>query len=937
MGADRARRSFDASRMYRSVVSQQGRVTLEADVNEAEEIRAAASRAELSEIIGPAGAPGAGFQISVPAPPGGTGPFDFGIAPGTIYVGGARISQPAATTYENQKLTEWRDFPAGALADDPLPTAKPPFNELVYLIATEQEVSAVEDRVLREVALGGPDTSGRTRLVQRVMRAPTANDDCEGALTRTLTGTEGVQFDPNTMRITSTAALKADFVPAAAPADPCEPTAQSGFLGAENQLIRVQVTGDRSLLWGYDNASFLYRGVVTPDRQSIKLAGTPVDVFHQPRPGQWVEVLDLAVDLGGDERVAASYGWPYALDDYDATSNAIHLPAVVVQGLDAEVFVRVWDNRLVFAGDGTTATELVLADGSGTGIVVNTIGSPVAGDYWMIGVRPSNPTAILPARLQTAFQPPDGPSRWATALATIHWVDQRTARVRDCRRPFDNLVNLTHARACELMLRPGDQFQRLIDRQIRLNAVLGSNGLHVRFAGARFDLAAPLEFQALNGGHLKISGCGLGTEIVAVGWESAIVTSGWGSTSVSDLSIATDGVPEGPPRSQLGGALTILETGAATVERVTARSPSSAVRTASCLTIRNTEPGAGTSASIRSCDLQAGANQIGALLVNTAFATVEDNRISVGASESLPIRITRRMLISNIRIGNHWSTEPAGRPGRIDASFTLWDDQVLAFTTDAMLKDVWLRVFDAHHSELAVEGHGGSPAPGDRRRIRDFIDRTLTQVLHPGAKGPLAGDEPSDFRRQLTELRRAAVKVAVAAGQGIVVGGAVATDVRIMNNTIIGAMQGIRVGLSQAGPRGDHLRAERVQIIGNTIWHRVPADQPSSHAGIFVGNVDLATIRDNRIRCEFDPRDDGLHATRRAEGIRVWGVLGSPEGHFLSISGNVSQTASTGIHVVQLRQPSGDWLVQITQNLAVAAQTPINVVGPYEVAIDNRP
>ena len=34
MGSDRARISFDHSRGYRSVVAQQGRVTLEADVNE---------------------------------------------------------------------------------------------------------------------------------------------------------------------------------------------------------------------------------------------------------------------------------------------------------------------------------------------------------------------------------------------------------------------------------------------------------------------------------------------------------------------------------------------------------------------------------------------------------------------------------------------------------------------------------------------------------------------------------------------------------------------------------------------------------------------------------------------------------------------------------------------------------------------------------------
>lgn len=958
MGADKARRSFDAGRMYRSVVSQQGRVTLEADVNEAEEIRAAESRAELREIVGPTGSPDAGFQITMLPPPVGKYPFDFAIAAGSIYVGGMRVSQREPTTYERQKMAErdkvaeWCDFPTGSAAADPNATATPPFDELVYLFLTEQEVSAVEDGVLREVALGGPDTSARTRLVQRVMRAPKTTDDCEESLAQTLGATTGVEFDASTMRVTTTGRLKADTITTGAPPEPCEPTAQGGFLGAENQLIRVQVTGgggDQPLLWGYDNASFLYRGKVSPDQRSIQLVGKPVDVFHRPRPGQCVEVLNVAVDLGGGERIAASYGLPYSLDGYDATSNTIHLPVAVVQRLNADVFVRVWENRLTFSGDSTTATELVTADGTGTGVVVRTTGSPVAGDYWTIGVRPSTPTDILPARLRTEFQPPDGPNRWATALATIHWLAKGVGQVHDCRRPFDDLVDLTRAKGCALALRPGDDLQRLIDRQIIANTELGIRGLHVSFADGRFYLDAPLEFRAIKRGHLTISGCGRATEIVAVGLDSAIVTSGWDTTTVSDLSIATEQTPEGQPRAQIpqiGGALTILDTGAALVERVAARCASSTTRTASCVTIRNTESGTGTAACVRSCDLAAGVNQIGALLVNTAFATVEDNQISVHIDADLPIVTTRRTLIGNVRMGDHWSTEPTNSFERANISFPLWGSQVLAFTTETAFADLWLAVLTAHRSELVLEGRDGNVTTDDRRRIRDFIDGALTQILHPGARGPLLGDEPGLFRRRVRERQKAPSKVAPAAGQGIVVAGAVATDLRILHNTIRGTMRAIHVGLSQQALRdaeshkvlrGDHLRAERVQIIGNTIWHRVPADRPSSQAGIFVGNVDLATIRDNRIRCEFDPTDDGPQATRRAEGIRVWGVLGGPDGHFLSISGNISQASSTGIRVVQLGQSGQDSLVQIIQNLAMATQTPIEVVGAYEVAINNRP
>ena len=44
MGTDRVRRSYDASRMYRSIVSQQGRVTVDVDSNETDELRRAETR-----------------------------------------------------------------------------------------------------------------------------------------------------------------------------------------------------------------------------------------------------------------------------------------------------------------------------------------------------------------------------------------------------------------------------------------------------------------------------------------------------------------------------------------------------------------------------------------------------------------------------------------------------------------------------------------------------------------------------------------------------------------------------------------------------------------------------------------------------------------------------------------------------------------------------
>src|SRR5438132_1643208 len=123
MGSDRARRSYDASRMYRSIVSQQGRVTVEADANEGEEIRAEEARRNLADVIGPLGAQADGFEISIP--PAG-GPTDFDVGSGTLYVGGMRVMNVNPVTYLGQnrilsdgRTAEWFDYPAGSLFDEP--------------------------------------------------------------------------------------------------------------------------------------------------------------------------------------------------------------------------------------------------------------------------------------------------------------------------------------------------------------------------------------------------------------------------------------------------------------------------------------------------------------------------------------------------------------------------------------------------------------------------------------------------------------------------------------------------------------------------------------------------------------------------------------------------------------------------------------------------
>src|SRR5712664_2003845 len=73
-----------------------------------------------------------------------------------------------------------RDWVNMSAADLPAPPVGAPRSDLVYLECWQQPVSAVEDSELFEVALGGPDTSERMRLMHRVHAfAGTGTGDCE--------------------------------------------------------------------------------------------------------------------------------------------------------------------------------------------------------------------------------------------------------------------------------------------------------------------------------------------------------------------------------------------------------------------------------------------------------------------------------------------------------------------------------------------------------------------------------------------------------------------------------------------------------------------------------------------------------------------------------------------------------------------------------------
>ncbi len=574
MAGDRARVSYDPTRKWRGLVAQQGRVTVEADWNEAAAIGAERDRLTTLDVVGPAGTPDGGYSVTaVPAgSPAPATPGDLQIGPGTLYLGGERLDLDAAVTYSAQP--DWLDSSTDPLWVPPaVPDADGTGNELVYLLATEQQVSAVEDPALADVALGGPDTMARQRLLQHFVRQATKAGDCAGAwaeITDSLSG-QGLTFDPASMRIGSAAALQVSFTNEPGPPSLCQPVATGGYLGAENQLIRVMVTsidgdGVPSIVWGFDNAAFIYRlqsatydsaaGVTT-----ITLASSPVDSYHYPALGQAVELLRDAVQLTPDDYIASAAGITTTLTSaYDPTQQQLAIagqpPADYLSAATPQLYLRVWQATVAAPGD----QAIPLGD-TGLAVTLSTGGDSFhIGDFWLFALRPIEPTIVYPERYLAAPQPPAGPRTWACPLAVLAWEDG-SATASSCVPPFPSLVNITGTGTgcCECTVRIGPSDVAGGASLPALVAGLANQGrVAICLAPGTYTLPEPLILgPGLDG--ITLRACGDGVILQASSKPGPrftlglIAVQGLDSVTISGIDLVAPYVPFAPPQDSFAG------------------------------------------------------------------------------------------------------------------------------------------------------------------------------------------------------------------------------------------------------------------------------------------------------------------------------------------------------------------------------------------------
>lgn len=478
MKGDFSRDTFDARHHYTRILMQQGRVHLDADVNEQSAISQHYLRTLAADLIGPAGGPrgSAGFGISAdPATAKDLGlrldPGDFMILPGRYYVNGALCENEDVRLYSGQT-----GYPFdGQTTVEALAGMAGQESYGLYLDVWESYVGALEDPGLAEVALGGPDTAGRAKLqwqVRVLLRSgeqPTNNVEPWERLADTL----GRNFP----------FLAARAEPPATNNDPCTVDPAARYRGLENQLYRVEIHAPgradgegqgATWKWSRENGSVVMALTAVPAvdpgpgtstagagpaaTTTVRLGTLGRDTDLGLVIGGWVELFDDASAL---RHSAASLLRVHSIDP-DSLTVVLEGAADPLVGLDLGLHpgLRRWDHDGDPAAGGALPVVespagqpawLDLEDGVQATFTAAAQANPSDyrnGDYWLVPARTATGDVQWPADGSTVALnpqplPPRG-ERHAYAALSVVGPDPAgtpTPVYTDSRKFFDPLAS----------------------------------------------------------------------------------------------------------------------------------------------------------------------------------------------------------------------------------------------------------------------------------------------------------------------------------------------------------------------------------------------------------------------------------------------------------------------------------------------------------------
>lgn len=421
----------------------------------------------------------------------------------------------AATGLKVRRLTTYLTQPDLAnppFLSQPDPTqppvlALPDGAYLLYLDVWPRHLTALDDDLIREKALGGPDTATRIKTVWQVKLWPGPDD---GAPLPDDTGCGSPVPGWEALAAYSTGRLNARTQPAPDTDNPCILPPGAGYVGLENQLYRVEIhlggvlgTDPVTFKWSRDNGSVAKAIEKIPNTTDYTVHETGPDDVLGLANGQWVEQVDDVVDLHGIARDLFQF-------QMDPVTGAVALNFPVDEGRHPQL--RRWDSDGEVdipsppVGDGWIDLE--------NGIQVRfEPGTYRTGDYWLIPAR---------TVLGDIEWPRDGAAQPVPQLRRgirheycrigVLQVQGSTLEVEDCRPLFPPLNELKSTSNC-CTFTVGDGVERVGDFtliQEAVNHLPAEGGQICIFPGTYVE---NVQIEGRKNVHIK--GCDHRTRVVA--------------------------------------------------------------------------------------------------------------------------------------------------------------------------------------------------------------------------------------------------------------------------------------------------------------------------------------------------------------------------------------------------------------------------------------
>jgi hypothetical protein len=492
MSSDFSRQRFNPANDFSSVLMQQGRVQLDADWNEWNEILDRRWRSETIDIMGRGVVPletPHGFEILLS---GGS----LTIGRGRIYVDGLQAENHGAGNLEfDPVLAESRGI-------DPIPYDKqlyfpnaPALPEaggphLVFVDVWEREVTYVEDPDLVENAVG-VDTTSRLQTAWQVRVLPNVGDNATcGTPDEQLAGWLDI-IRPSAGRLTTKA------VGVATPDDPCLIPPSGGYRGLENRLYRVEIhdggiVGKATFKWSRDNASVATGVNRIEGNLTLTVDRAVWDSVRRFSPGDWVEITDdwqefsgapgeirrIASVVDADRTTTLDTALPNGLFPVDGQNLTAPERHTRIKRWDQTGIVRDSNGNTYVDLDSAGSTGLIKVPDAGTSLILedgvevtfttaSNDGVFRSGDYWVFVARTADASV---EELNAA--PPRGVHHHYCRLALVTFPEQ----VLDCRTFWPPSFGEAESCDCTICITAEQHNQGTLTIQQAVNQLLKTGG-----------------------------------------------------------------------------------------------------------------------------------------------------------------------------------------------------------------------------------------------------------------------------------------------------------------------------------------------------------------------------------------------------------------------------------------------------------------------------